>query len=149
MCLVQAGDRKQQKGMSYRFIVSVSLPTTNLLQRSLHWAMFFGIRDVKRVWYDVLSEWQGNKVNDSSWKQRVLQAEDILEVILITLVHLRDEENEDQTDTLMFVQPVNYRGGIRNPVLPLPTQCQWRREKSAMLYPTLVKSGKSKRAKSS
>lgn len=64
----------------------------------------------------MLSEWQGEKVNDSSRKQRMLQPEDILEAILIPLVHLRDEENEDQIDILMFVKPVNYRDGIRNPV---------------------------------
>jgi len=33
----------------------------------------------------------------------MLQPEDTLQAILIPLVHLRDEENEDQTDTLMFV----------------------------------------------
>jgi len=51
----------------------------------------------------VFSEQQGNKVNYFSWKQRMLQPEDTLQAILIPLVHLRDEENEDQTDTLMFV----------------------------------------------
>lgn len=59
----------------------------------------------------------------------MLQPEDILEAILIPLVHLRDEENEDQIDILMFVKPVNYRDGIRNPVFLLPIQCQHRREK--------------------